>query len=196
MGVDTSGAAFNIPVEAGDREHIERLLTELKGKPFIVVSPGAKSHVKRWHLKNFAKLCDMIKKKLGYEIALIGDQSDRVVIDRVLFYMETEPLNLIEKTNIGQLACLIKKSRLLITNDSAPLHVAGAAAGNILAFFGPTEEKKYWHLTKGKGRVLRRNLWCSPCEVAQCVNKKNKYECLKAISPEEAFRAVKELLTY
>lgn len=194
IGINISGASFYIPVGESDRKYVDSLLGVLEGKPFVVLSPSAKSHLKRWPLKNFATLSDMIKNELGYEVVFIGDKYDRVVTERILFYMETKPLNLLEKTNIRQLAYLIKKSRLLITNDSAPLHVGGAVGANILAFFGPTDEKKYGPITEAKSRVLKRNIKCAPCEAPQCINLANKYECLKTITAEEAFKAMKEIL--
>ena len=159
-----------------------------------MASPGAKSHVKRWPLKNFAALCDRIKKELGLEVVLVGDEYDRVVIERILFYMKTKAVNFIEKTNINQLASLIGKAKLLITNDSAPLHVASAVGARVLAFFGPTGDKKYGPVTKAKSKVLRKNIKCAPCEAPQCINFDNKYECLKTITVDEAFQTVKELI--
>ncbi|MFH1594357.1 MAG: glycosyltransferase family 9 protein [Candidatus Omnitrophota bacterium] len=194
LSIDTSRGKFYIPVREKDKERVGALLGELKERPYVVVSPGAKSHVKRWPLKHFAKLCDMIKIKLRVDVVLIGDESDRVVIERILFNAETKPLNLIDKTNIGELAYMIKRSKLLITNDSAPLHVGSAVNAPTVVFFGPTDDRKYGPLTESGSRVLKKKLKCSPCEVPQCINYDNKYECLKTITVEEAFEAVKELL--
>ncbi|MBL7157121.1 MAG: lipopolysaccharide heptosyltransferase II [Candidatus Omnitrophica bacterium] len=195
IGIDTSEGSFYIPIKDDDRKYIENILEGFKGKPFVVVSPGAKSHLKRWPLKNFAKLSDLLKQDLGYEVVLVGDENDKIVIERTLFYMKTSPVNLIEKTNIRELAHLIKKSKLLITNDSAPLHVGSAVGASMLSFFGPTDYKKYGPVTKAENRVLRKDIECSPCEVPQCIKTLNKYECLKTISVEEAFLAAKELIS-
>ncbi|MCQ9206998.1 MAG: glycosyltransferase family 9 protein [Omnitrophica bacterium] len=194
MGIDPAGCEFHIPVKDSDKKHAEELLSEVKEKPFVVISPGAKSHVKRWPLKNFARLADMIKKEFDYEVVLIGDENDRIVIERILSNMKTVPLNLIEKTNIPELLHIIKKSSLVITNDSAPLHIAGTLGARILVFFGPTDEREYGPRTRAKSKVLKKALKCSPCTVPQCINSENKYECLKTISTEEAYRAVRELL--
>ena len=193
LGIDTSKGAFRIPIKDSDKKYVNGLLIGLINKPFVVVSPGAKSHVKRWPLKNFAKLCDRIKSDFNYEVILVGDEYDRVVTERILFYMKTKPVSLLEKTNIPQLAYLIKRSKLLITNDSAPLHIGSAVDAPTLVFFGPTDDKKYGPLSE-INKVLRKNIKCSPCEVPQCINTQNKYECLKTISAEEALEAVKELL--
>lgn len=194
MGIDPAGGEFHIPIKDSDKKRAEGLLGAVGGKPFVVISPGAKSHVKRWPLRNFARLADMIKKGFGYDVVLVGDKNDRVVIERILFNMRTAPLNLIEKTNIPELAHIIKKSSLVITNDSAPLHIASAVGARILTFFGPTDEKEYGPKTRAKSKVLKKDLKCSPCTVPQCINSENKYECLKTISVEEAFQAVKGLL--
>ncbi len=108
--------------------------------------------------------------------------------------MKTKPLDLLGKTNIRELACLIGKSRLLVTNDSAPVHVGSAVGASILAFFGPTDEKKYGPVTKAASTVLRKKLDCAPCEVAECANKENPEGCLRDITVDEAFRAVRKLL--
>ncbi|NQU95890.1 MAG: glycosyltransferase family 9 protein [Candidatus Omnitrophica bacterium] len=194
IGIDASSASFHIPIENADEKYVDSLLSKLGGKPFITISPGAKSHVKRWALKNFAKLADMVKNDLGIEVILVGNEFDKIIIERILFYMKTKPFNFIEKTNVRQLAYLIKKAKLLITNDSAPMHIASAVDTPVLAFFGPTDEKKYGPVTKTKSKVLRKNIKCAPCEVPQCINAANKYECLKTISADEAFAAVRELL--
>jgi len=127
-------------------------------------------------------------------VVIVGDRYDRVVLQRILFYMKTKPVNLVEKTNMRELAYLIKKSKLLITNDSAPLHVGSAVNTPTLAFFGPTDPEKYGPLTEAKKKVLKKEIRCAPCEVPQCINIGNKYECLKAISVDVAFKAVKEIL--
>lgn len=194
MGIDVSKSNFFIPINEDDKKYVDSLLSVIKDRPFIVISPGAKSHVKRWPLKSFAKLCDMIKKELGHEVVLIGDGNDSIVIERILFYTELPPINFYEKTSIAQLAYLLGKSKLLITNDSAPLHIGSAMDVSTLSFFGPTDHKKYGPLAHAKNKVLKKDIPCSPCEVAQCINLKNKYECLKTISVNEAFEAVKELL--
>jgi ADP-heptose:LPS heptosyltransferase len=193
LGISTEGAPFYIHITESDEKAAQGLLRPIKGKPFCVMSPGAKSHVKRWPLKNYARLADKIKKELGLEVVLVGDQYDRIVIERILHLMKTRPLNLIEKTSIPELAYIIKRARFLVTNDSAPLHIGGSVNSKILAFFGPTDHAKYGPLTKEKSVLLRKDLKCSPCKVPQCINTGSKYECLKTITVDQAFSSLKQL---
>lgn len=195
LGINTQKARFCIPVTEADKKNVGEFLAKIKTDSFVVVSPGAKSHIKRWSLQKNAELCDRIKIELGHEVILIGDKDDVFLVKKMMSFMRTKPLDLTEKTNIRQLAYLIEKSELLITNDSAPLHVASAVNARTLAFFGPTDEKKYGPLTSVAGKVLRGEVECAPCEVAQCLKEDDKCQCLNMISVDEAFNAVRQMLT-
>ena len=94
------------------------------------------------------------------------------------------------KTNIRQLAALFKRSKLLLTNDSAPLHLGCAVGVKVLAIFGPTDPIKYGP-TGELDYVIRNKLHCAPCQNAACGY---GHECMKLISPEEVFNAAKMML--
>ncbi len=210
MGIDIKDAGLNIEIDKEDFENIDELLrdtshcfipkigTQKRGcvPKFVVVSCGAKSHTKRWPASYFAALIDSVKNDLGYEIILVGkDEGDfpdsgRVVARLVKKIMQTEPIDFLGKTNLRELAALIKKASLLITNDSAPLHIASAVNTPTVAIFGPTNEDKYGPLAS-KSIVLRKRLKCAPCEKAQC---RYNYECMRQITVDDAINAVKEIL--
>ncbi|MCK4463605.1 MAG: glycosyltransferase family 9 protein [Candidatus Omnitrophica bacterium] len=195
MGINIRDVGLNIEIDKEDFENIEVLLENIKSK-FVVISCGAKSHTKRWPTSYFAALIDSIKNDLGYEVILVGKDegdfpdSDRVVVRKVKKIMQTEPIDFLGKTNLRELAALIKKSSLLITNDSAPLHIASALNTPTIAIFGPTDEVKYGPLAS-KSIVLRKRLKCAPCEKAQC---RYNYECMRQITVDDAINAVKEIL--
>jgi len=195
MGMKTENAKSNIQISQKDKERVSGYLKQIKGK-FVVVSCGAKSHTKRWPTSYFAALCDKIKNDLGYEVVLVGKEeevspdSDRVVIDEVKQKMKTKAHDFIGMTNVRELSVLIKESHLLITNDSAPLHVASCVNIPTIAIFGPTDEKKYGPLAD-RSIVLRKKLKCTPCEKAQC---EYNYECMRKITVDDAFKAVEEIL--
>ena len=81
-------------------------------------------------------------------------------------------------------------AEVLITNDSAPLHLGCAVGTKVLAFFGPTDPAKYGP-TGEFDTFINKKLFCSPCESAVC---KYNYECMKLISADEAFDAAKMMI--
>jgi heptosyltransferase-2 len=191
LGIDTQDASFSIHVTKEDQDYVDRLLTNIPNRDrLIAISPTAKSLIKRWEGGGFAKVGDMLAKESGVSLVMIGDKQDREAIDEIINGMESKPLNFAGLTSIPQLAALLSASRLLITNDSAPMHVGCAVGTNVLAIFGPTDPVKYG--PRGKNdKIIKKDLDCSPCEVAQC---KRKHECMKAISADEVYEAAKGIL--
>ena len=79
---------------------------------------------------------------------------------------------------------------MLITNDSAPLHLGCAVGAKVLAVFGPTDPKKYGP-TGEFDVVINKKLFCSPCESAVC---NYGLECMKLISADEVYDAAKMMV--
>ena len=99
-------------------------------------------------------------------------------------------MSAIGKSTLGQLIALIEKSSLLVTSDSAPMHIAASMGTPFIALFGPTDPRK--HLPPAKiYKVLKKEMKCSPCYKTTC---NRKYACMKAIKPDEVLQAIYELL--
>lgn len=185
--------SYPIWISRMDSDNARALLNRkgvLNEDGLICVSPGAKSHIKRWTESGFAKLCDSLIEEFGLKIVLVGDLDDKPICERILNRMKKDAVSISGETNLRELAWCIKRSRILVTNDSAPLHIAGSVGTPVVAIFGPTDHRKYgpW---RGNGVVARRQLHCSPCESARC---EYNLECMSALSAEDVIQAVREVL--
>lgn len=191
LGLDCPDESSYIYIPRDDEEYVSYLLKENNiAGPIVVVSPGAKSRLKRWREDGFAGVCDRIMDECKANIIFVGLEEDKDTVDAVIAKMKKAPYNFTARTNIRQLASLLKRSALLITNDSAPLHLGCAVGARILALFGPTDPAKYGP-TGEFDVVINKKLFCSPCESADC---KYNYECMSLISPEEVFDAAKMMV--
>ena len=191
LGLDDLGEPYYIHIPEEDDEYISRLLKENNvAEPFVVVNPGAKSYLKRWTAEGFAKVCDRLIDECGSEIIFVGMKEDEAVVNNIIGKMTKSAHNLVSKTNIRQLASLLKRASLVITNDSAPLHLGCAVDAKVLALFGPTDPKKYGP-TGEFDMVINKKLSCSPCENAAC---KFNFECMRSIMADEVFDAAKMML--
>lgn len=191
LGLENLDEESYIHIPKEDEEYITKVLKEEGvGEPLVVISPGSKSHLKRWTVEGFAEISDRLIRECGAHVVLVGAPEDRETVDKIIKKMKNKPHDLVGRTNIRQLAALLKRSGILITNDSAPLHLGCAVGTKVLAVFGPTDPKKYGP-TGEFDVVIRKKLSCSPCEAAEC---SRNYECMKLISSDEIFDAARVML--
>lgn len=174
---------FLVPSRADD-------LGDLGDSRVVVAAAGSKSDTKKWPAEYFAKLLDRLAQRYEARIVLIGDARDAEDSARVKSLMKAPVMDKCGKTDFKGLVSIASRASLVITNDSAPLHIADALGVPVLAFFGPTDPKKYGP-RQSASRALTKTLFCSPCEEAQC---RYKHECLKDLSVDDAFVAASRML--
>lgn len=191
FGIDVVDPSSYIHIPKEDDDYISALIAKenIQG-PFVVLNPGAKSHIKRWSSEGFAAVADRLVSECGLSAVLVGTDNDKDVVAGTILKMRSPHYNFVNKTNIRQLAALIKRSKLLITNDSAPLHLGCAVGAKVLAIFGPTDPRKYGP-TGDLDIVISKKLHCSPCENAQCAY---NYECMTLVSADEVFESAKGMV--
>ncbi len=183
----------SINISDTDREYIDRILAAGKAaadSELVVIAPGARSQVKCWSKENFSRLIRVLIKD-GMRVVLVGDDLDRPVCDYLAQGNGGQLIDLCGQTSLGQLSALLQKARLLITNDSAVMHLASYLNLPVVAIFGPTSEEKYgpWSLNSA---TVKKEVFCRPCEKAQC--RFGHLKCLTAINPPDVFRQVKAVL--
>ena len=191
LGIDALTERSYIHVPEEDDEYVLSLLKEHGiSEPIVVINAGAKSHLKRWNAKGFAEVADRLISECGVGVVFVGVKEDENTVSDIIAAMKHRPHSLVSKTNIRQLASLLKRSRLLITNDSAPLHLGCAVGTKVVAIFGPTDPRKYGP-TGEYDVVISEKLSCAPCEKAECAR---DYECMKLIPPDAVFDAARMMI--
>lgn len=193
FGLDVQNATYNLFFSEEDKRTTKSIFEEfniLEADKIIAVAPGAKSHIKRWTTSGFIKVCQRLNRELGVKVLLVGDSNDKEIISQILSTGLSDTYDISGRTNICELGYLLSKCKLLITNDSAPLHLADIVKTPCIAIFGPTDYVKYGP-TIPNSVVIRKHLKCSPCEKAQCAF---NLECMKQISADEVFETARRIL--
>lgn len=157
----------------------------------LIVSPGARFEHKRWPVQHFASLINRIVEKEQMDVILIGDKGDCVVANEVEKLLKTdEVVNICGKDSQKECAFLIERARLVISNDSAIMHLANYFRRPVVAVFGPTSRKKYGAtLPTARNMVYAKS--CIPCEQVTCPTQR---ECLTDLMPDDVFPVVMDLL--
>jgi heptosyltransferase-2 len=196
LGLAINNPPFSVFYSDKDRSHIDSVLNRLgisAADSLIAVAPGAKSHTKRWATDKFIELCKRLSRESESKILLIGDKNDKEISHQIVRAGIDQVFDLTGCTNLRELAYLFSLCKLLITNDSAPLHIASAVDLATVAIFGPTDEKKYGPLS-AKNAVVRKKMSCSPCERALCRFNPEASMCMQSLSVDEVFEAASRLL--
>ncbi|MEE9455828.1 MAG: glycosyltransferase family 9 protein, partial [bacterium] len=126
-----------------------------------------------------------------YNVALVGGPSDAALNADVA--AATGVADLTGKTSLPALYLLFKKAKAFIGNDSAPMHLAAAAATPTVAFFGPTDPKVNgpWHTP---ALILTHETDCHPCYEDGYFPDCDHRRCLAAITASDAASRIYDFL--
>ena len=156
----------------------------------INVTASKRWATKSWPVMSIAQLCDILAAK-NIRVVLTGVEEDKYIVRSLLEKTKAKPIDCVGKTTILQLAALIKKCRVFVTPDSAPMHVAAATSTPFVALFGPTDPKRHMPPAK-KSRVIYLNPECAPCYQTQCLIQ--RHICMKDITPQQVAQEIEELM--
>lgn len=159
-------------------------------EPFVLLSPGSKSYLKRWKASSYASLCSRLHQEKKLPILFVGEENDRPFVETITASLRDPFYSLVGQTSLPELIVLIRSTKLLVTNDNATLHIASLLGTPTVAIFGPTDPRKYGPRSE-QSHVVRKDLFCSPCEKAHCPY---HHECMEWLSPEEVYQACCNLL--
>ncbi len=172
--------------------------------PVVGINPGASyGSAKRWLPERFAEVIISVISDLGGKIILFGGPDELEIADEIITAINRIKIrNKIQstgssimvmagKTDLLELASLIAECDVFLSNDSGPMHMASALCVPVVAIFGSTDSTAtgpYGNCT----RVISKNLNCSPCIKRECPE--GNLECMTAVSSEEVFEAVRDIL--
>lgn len=164
----------------------------------VNVNTGEMCLERRWPVDRFAELIREILNRRVAKVVLIGAPSERPHVGSVVTLVGSSPdlVNLAGEVTVEQLLALLSRSRVLLTNDAGPLHLAAACGTPAIALFGPESPLLYGPV--GEGHVVfYKRVHCSPC-LTVANNKtppcRGNNICMSAISVDEVLAAVERLL--
>jgi len=190
----SSAELSSLFISQNDDEYIKKILRQNDIKEddkIVVIAAGARSHIKRWPKEKFAELIRSLREKFRVKMVLVGDKEDVPISSYIAGSSLGQILDLSAKTDIAQLTSLLKRAALLITNDSAVMHLGSYLNTPTIAIFGPTDELKYgpW---SGVKAAVSKEIFCRPCRKAQC--RYATLDCMRMIKVEEVLRQVRDVL--
>lgn len=134
--------------------------------PLVLLHPGSGDNFigRRWPTESFAALADRLVREHGARVVVSGGRSEAALVHDVVAAMQerSRATEAAGKLSVLGLAALIESCSCVITNDTAPVHVASALGVPVFAFFGPNTPRLYGPLSRGS-HAFYRAIPCSPC---------------------------------
>jgi ADP-heptose:LPS heptosyltransferase len=144
----------------------------------IVIAPTSQWETKEWLPQRFAEVARHVI-AAGRGVVLIGSVEERA---RCAAIAAAAPgiLDLAGRTGLLELAAVIRRSAVCLTNDSGPMHLAAALGRPVVAIFGPTNPVWVGPYHQPHG-VVRAGVPCSPCYLRRLRDCPNSHACMTTL---------------
>ena len=174
----------------------------MASKPILALNPGAEyGPAKRWPVANFIAAAAAVQKRRDCVLLILGAQSDIPFANeihsalRIPYSAPRTPHSALKtlagKTSLRELMAVLKLSRVLLTNDTGPMHLAAALGAHVVVPFGSTSPELTAPGLPGDDHhyLLAANVPCAPCFRRTCPI---DFRCMRAISVETIVTTVLE----
>jgi heptosyltransferase-2 len=159
--------------------------------PWIGINAGAAfGSAKQWIPDRFAAVAEAARKRFGARIVVVGGPADRSLGQRIASSLGAPARVLCGETTLPELIGVLSQLRLLLTNDSGPMHLASAQGVPVVAVFGSTD----WRETapvRSPHQIVREEVDCAPCKLRECPI---DHRCMTLVSVDRVMRAVEEVM--
>jgi ADP-heptose:LPS heptosyltransferase len=178
-----------LPIDDSAEKFAEKFFDEhnLDNKLTVALIPVGTWETKRWELKKFAELGDIIAKNFNAEILIIwGNEKEFEEAMTISSFMNAKPI-IPPRTSLKQLSAILKRCSFAIANDSGPMHISAVVGTPTLGIFGPTNpyaqgpfgEKHLW--------VRNEEIDCLGCNLTKCPIGNKCMSELKVVTVYSAF---------
>jgi heptosyltransferase I len=194
LGLDDGPADFSFPIPQEADRRIEALLDyyDIAKAKIVVMAPGTIWETKQWRREAFAEAArHFLQKK--FAVTLIGSERERAVCNEVAA-LAPGVVNLGGETTLSELAALIRRAAICVTNDSGPMHLAVALGRPVVSVFGPTDPIWIGPYRRDGAVLQAKNLPCAPCYLRQLSRCAYGHACMHGVAASAVIARMEAML--
>jgi ADP-heptose:LPS heptosyltransferase len=167
--------------------------------PVVGLFPGAHAPARRWPGERFAAVAHRVT-PLGARVVVLGGSGEAALTARVAA-AAPGALDTGGGTELADLAALLSLCDLVVTNDTGPMHLAGAVGTPTVSLWGPSDPDEVRQVGAPDARVTGPSLPCKPCYRNHCRRRgagtllpDAHEECMRLIEIDSVVTAVEQAL--
>ncbi len=193
LGIEPSNTKPKLYLSEEEVKQIKNLLSQhgvLGSHRIVGINPGAAyGSAKCWLPERFREVTQRLLEDKSIIVVYFGDLVTADLVKEICQGLSPRVINMAGLTSLRELASLISVCDVLLTNDSGPMHIAGAFDTPVVALFGSTSS-----VITGpykSGLVVQKQVPCSPCYRRTCPI---DFRCMTQIGSEEVLNSIHGLL--
>jgi ADP-heptose:LPS heptosyltransferase len=179
---------------------VENPLHHVNG--YYVLFPGAGRRIKQWPITRFAALSDKIYRRCALMAVVCGSPDEKHLAESLISQIDAPNINMAGKTNLIELAAIIKGASFLVGNDTSAIHLAAAVSTPALCILGGGHYGRFmpYDVESEDERPLPipiiHKMDCFGCNFrCRYADQKNgPVPCIQNISVDDVFAALQPLI--
>ena len=198
LGITAALPALEMHLAPGSQDamctQLRQVFPGAQGRPYLAVAPGARWLTKRWPVERFATVAQELAAAQDAAVVVLGGAEDRPLGQKLCDNLRVPALDCTGRLTLMQTAALLRRCRVLISNDSGLMHMAVALRVPVVAMFGPTVQEFGFYPFQARAQVMSTALACRPCSTkgsARCP--RGHHHCMQQITSAEVLLAAQRL---
>ena len=191
LGLDNSPIDSRIYLSPQSEAGAQQLLEQHGSQQFCALVPGTIWETKHWPPERFAEVGLWLGKQ-GFDVVLLGTKRDRRRCEMIK-RLCGDAIDLSGQTTPAELAAIVKRAALCVTNDSGAMHLAVALDRPVVCVFGPTNPVHIGPYGRPKA-VVRVDLPCSPCNFRRLSQCRHGHACMTRVTATMVIERIDSLL--
>ena len=172
---------------------------ELPAKLYCVLAPGASKTGKRWEPEKFAQMAEYMVQQYGLQVCICGTAGEQEIAEQILSHVKGETkqiINCMGKYSMAQYIELIRHAKVVLTNDSAPVHIASATGTRSVCIIGGWDYKRlipYQIEVETPGTVVPDYVYSGQMPCFNCFDVRVAYgnqECAERIQQQKTYPCI------
>jgi len=193
LGLDDRPPDFSFVIPRPADLRVDELLHThgIGDTSFAVLAPGTMWETKHWAAENFAAVARHFLRQ-GRRVVLVGTDRDRRTCAEVAL-AAPGAVDLAGRTTLSELAALVRRAAICLTNDSGAMHLAVALGRPVVSVFGPSDPLWIGPYRRPES-VVAAGVPCAPCYLRELRRCRYGHACMRDVSPETVIERAEGIL--